>query len=197
MAKKPTKSASSQIMTGGLLILIGTTLLCMGGINILMWRWLYPSPVIYNVVISDTYEHGVLTTTNSSVQLTLDGRFNQIELTQLWTNDTPIAFSLHWNNTLLFSLNLTAHQYWSQILYENDRLMYGNINTTLTISRVTSDVTFFVRIITKQHFEVLVTYFYPIFFIVGLLILGSLVLGGGFYRLRRTIRNLENYIDFA
>lgn len=198
MTKKPTKSASSQIMTGGLLILIGTTLLCVGGVNILMWPWLYPSPMIYDVVKSDTYENGVLNASSPSVQLSLDGQFNRVELTQLWTNDTPIAFILHWNNTLLFTLNLSVYQYGSYILYENDRFLYGNdYNTTLTISRVTTDVTFFVRIRTRSHFEALVTYIYPIFFIVGLLILGSLVLGGGFYRLRRTIRSLENHQDFA
>lgn len=193
MVKKRYGSPTPRIVAGGLLILLGTLLFCGASTYGVFYYCLNPSTMVFDRLVSETAHSGTLTASNETVQISLGGNFNQVRIENLWTNDTPIQFTLlDWNDTILLSLNHSGPQTWGDIVYEGQRrLARNNSNATLFINRVTDDATFYCRLITRDYYVVLG---YPNVLIRTILptifaIIGIVIISLGFYTLIRTSRN--------
>jgi hypothetical protein len=194
--KKQYNSQTSRITAGGLLILLGTLLFCGGSVNIVFYYCIHPSTIVSDQLVSETAYSGILTASNDTLQISLGGFFNRVRLENLYTNDTSIQITLlDWNNTILLSLNHSGPQtWWSDIVVESSwPLARNDSNATLFINRVTNDVTFFVRIITRNYsrVDIMPNTFVTIILPSILGIIGIILIGVGFSRLHRTIQELE------
>ncbi len=192
MKKPRIMSPRSYLWLAGILIGLGTMFIASTGIIQTYWWNLNPLPSNW-FVESDQYYQGVLSASNSSVDIQfgfLDS-WSAIELREMYTNDTPITITVHDEPTgLLFQLvNLTAPQdhgpHFVELIGGGD--IHAPVN--ITIQRITTDVRFELRIIWKTF----IAYSPappPYYLFIAGYILGGLLIATGFYLIEHTVRQL-------
>jgi hypothetical protein len=185
-------SPRSHLWLAGILILLGAMLITFTGIVHIYWWDLNPPPPNW-IVQSDQYYYGILSSSNSSVDIQF-GALNSgsaIEFREMYTNNTPITISVfNQQNGFIFQLvNLTAPQDQGPRFIELLGAGDSEAPLNVTIKRVTTDVRFELRILWK-HFIAYSLAPPPYYLFIAGYILGGLLIATGFYFIEHTIRRI-------